>query len=156
MIDISANPQAIIRSISTVNFIGAANQNDPLSEDLLFPHEHRHSREAIIESVGLISVQNLAFDVLFFGSTTKFTTIDLDTFIARISFLPADGVNFTGQALFYYALTNLQINYRDVDAADVDAAALHVVLVNKSAAAKNAGVTGGITMIVGARPLPWV
>lgn len=156
MIDISANPLALIRSVSTVNFLGGAAQNAPLKEDLLFPHEHSHSREGIIESIGLISVQNLAWDVFFYGGTAQYTTIDADTFIAKQSFLVADGVSFTGQTLYYYGLDSLAIYYKDLDAADLNAATLHVTLVNRSATAKNANQTGGIVLIVGIRPLPFV
>lgn len=155
-IQLETNPLAIIKSVSTVNFTGAAAQNVPLSEDLLFPHEHSHSREGIIESIGLISVQNLQWDVIFYGGAAKFTTIDADTFIAKQSFLVADGINFTGQALYYYGLDSLNIFYRDTDAADINAATLHVALVNRSAAAKIAGVNGGVVLIVGIRPLPFV
>lgn len=155
MIDISANPKALIRSASTVDFIDAAAQNAPLKADLLFPNEHRHSPEGIIESIGLISVQNLAWDIIFYGSDVQYTTIDLDTFIAKQSFLPADAVNFTGQALYYYGLDGLSIPYRDIDVDGSTQAELHVTIVNRSAAAKNAGVTGGLVLIVGIRPIPF-
>lgn len=147
-----------IRTVSTVHFLGACNQNAALSEDLIVggstsdtvgDHEAlaagRHMR-ARLRELRIVSKENLAWEVWLFGSATKGGAVIADEkFLGRWAFAAADGVQATGDTFFYYYVPGLDLAYQDL----ANLGKLYVRLVNRSAAAKSANAAGAIEIEFG-------
>lgn len=131
----------IVSSDKDTNFTGAIVQNASEDENLSLGQN-----EVTIISVGLTSDQNLEWEVWFYR-TDQFDDSDLDTdsFIAKVEFVAADGEQLAGAGKFVYNLSTLAIPYIDAD----ETQELHVKLVNRSAASKNAGATGEVVLRIG-------
>lgn len=104
----------------------------------------------ILYGVTINSVENLAWEVQFWAKDTFQTTNpDTDFFLARWQFSASDGVRDAGTGLYRYYIDGLQIPYQDLD----NTGELHMILVNRSAAAKTAGAGGAVRIIIWAGPM---
>jgi len=77
--------------------------------------------------------------------------LDVDTFVDYFNYATTTGKRIAGAGQYYYASpsNNLDIAYRDAD----KSGKLHVLLVNRSATAKNAGATGEVKLRFVVRPI---
>lgn len=104
----------------------------------------RHAR-CLIESIQIVSADQLDFEVWFWGNQNGQQSghPDLESFLGFWSFSVAggDGKQIAGVGLYYYYIDGLGIHYYDFDAHNQPAlgAFLNVTLVNRSAGAKSAG-----------------
>jgi hypothetical protein len=96
-----------------------------------------------VRRVTLWSVQSLAWDIaLFRNNVGPQPTADLDThaLVDWFPFVAADGKQTGGAGPFVYSVTSVESHYASDDGN------LYVGLVNRSAAAKNAGATGEVVI----------
>lgn len=131
-----------IRSLKSTHFTDQIIQNAIESENLtgLLGNKIR------IVGVALQSDQSLNYRV-FFHKKDTFATVDLDTdrFCGEIGIdLPTNGFQIAGAGKYYLDMRGTDIDYEDEDVSSE----LHVSLQNLSAAAKNAGGTGEVTLDV--------
>lgn len=159
---ISAYEQPVT-SKSTVNFTEALAQNAASAMNALtLPAK---TAWWFIRAITIVSVENLAWELWLFKSATSFTAnVDSDGFIGAWAFsaIAAQGVGYpvAGNLLYRYYVDGNMLPYFDADqmvytngtlAPGVTPqgpanAKLHVKLVNRSAAAKTAGVGGAINV----------
>lgn len=139
----------VVRSLRETHFTGALNQNEMELETLGSGEEGSANQAAgsrsLINRITVISDQNLDWDVVLFRNTFTPplpTDADLDPTIDWVSFSASDGKQVAGAGLYRYSFTSLQILYWNTDAPGQ----LHVGLVNRNAAAKNAGATGEVVI----------
>ena len=137
-----------VATSETVQFTGALAQNAISAVDLALPPSVQGSDyrgAVIVRSITIVSVQNLAWEVQFRRLTTNVSTDpNTDVYLGRWSFVATDAVQNAGAGDYLYYIDGLAIPVRD----DGYGGVLHLVLVNRSAAAKNAGATGYITIRV--------
>lgn len=138
-------PLNLIVSDKDVNWIGAIAQNASANENLA----GLMGDDGIIESIAILSDQQLAWEIQLY-STSGFdnANFDLDTYLGSVRFAEGDGLQLAAVNAFKYDAHNLGIPYTDVDATQT----IHAKLVNRSAAAKNAGATGEIVVKFSFRP----
>ncbi len=110
-----------------------------------------------IKSLSILSDQNLAWEVNFFGRNTYLTNqadLDLVFFIGRWNFAAGDGTQIAAAGPFIYYVDGLDIPYQDADGAlpPAHVGIIHIGLVNRSATAKNAGATGEVVLEIGVEP----
>ncbi len=134
-------PVAIISSDKDVDFIGALAQNAGANANLTGLPDN----DGVIASLSLLADQALAFEVQFYSRDTfDNADLDLDTYLGSYRFAEGDGLQVAGAGSFKFDVSHLDLPYRDVDGT----LELHVKLVNRSAAAKNAGATGEVVVRV--------
>lgn len=98
----------------------------------------------------IISDQNLAWELNFWSreAGSGAATVALDSFLGRWTFAAGDGVRIAGAGSYRYFIFGLDIPYIDEDPrSDRDPpynGRIHLSLVNRSAASKNAGPTGEV------------
>jgi len=103
-----------------------------------------------IVALAIVSDQNLAWEITTWSreAGAGAATVALDSFLGRHAFAAADGLQIAGAGSYRYFAAGLDLPVLDEDpTADRDApyaGRLHLSLVNRSAAAKNAGATGEI------------
>lgn len=109
-----------------------------------------------VESIQVISVENLAWELWFFDRETTAIPADpnADGFRGRWSFQAADGLQIAGAGTFHYNIQGLAI---PVECLDYNLHAdkypeLHVALVNRSGASKSADAAGAIVVQFGLCP----
>jgi len=128
-----------VRSVATVNFtLGLA--TDVVEEENLTGLNGNAGR---IRSITIVSKENLAWEVAFYDSDAfTHANPDSDHFIDSHRFAEGDGLQEGGTGLFRYAVSGLDIPYVDTNSTNE----LHVSLINRSAAAKTAGVPGEVVV----------
>ncbi|MCI0341692.1 MAG: hypothetical protein L0216_11190 [Planctomycetales bacterium] len=134
----------LIRSDKDVNFTGSLSQGASATANLTgLP-----ANSGRIESVSILSDQNLAWEIALFTKDT-FTNadLDLDTYLASVRFAEGDGLQMDAVGAWRYDAHGLWLPYRDQDATSE----LHVALVNRSSTAKSAGSSGEIVVVFGFR-----
>ena len=132
----------IVKSDKDDHFTGALAQNAREDESLVI-HRGEVTRGQI-ESVSIISDQNLAWDVAFFENENfSNTDMDVDSFVDYESFTVASGVQIAGAGSYYYGTSGLDIPYTAGDGR------IHVTLVNRSATTKTAGSAGEVVVKIG-------
>ena len=143
-----------IKSDKDTHFSGALAQNAIEIEALDFPSDWQkiNVTSIIIESISIMSDQNLEWDVLLFSTDgTTDTDLDIDSFTDFFNYATTSGKQAAGAGPFYYSSpsNNLQIPYKNAQ----NKSKLHVALVNRSATSKNAGATGEFTVEFVVRPV---
>lgn len=143
-ISMNRKPQGIT-TISSSHFISGLAQHAFQSENL----SGLVANAGTIESITIVSEQNLAWEVSFFGND-KFVDPEVDDnrFLGKKAFATTDAQQYNASGVWHYASHNLGINYADQDGSKE----IHAVLANRSATAKNAGLSGEITMGIAFRP----
>jgi len=141
----------IIRTNADTDFTAALAQNAGLFDS--FPLLGA-GQTYWVESVQIISVQNLAWELWFFDRETPAIPSDPndDGFRGVVTFTA--GLQIGGAGFYHYSANNLSIPGDCLDyRAHVDKyPLLHVALVNRSATGKNADATGAIVVQVALNP----
>ena len=135
---------AIIISSGVTHFTDAIAQNDIEYESL----GEGLSGGQIIDSIALVSAENLAWRVwLFEGAGHNHAAADSTSFLGYVTFATADGVRIAGAGNYHYSLKNLGLFYRSTTRK------LEIGIQNTSASGKTAtsGETGILTIKVGLR-----
>lgn len=141
----------LVSSDPAVDFVAACAQNAGIAANLVVPKSVARQGDVSASLWGLIilSVQNLAWEVWVFGrDTVNSGVIGSEVFLGRWTFATSDAVQIAGTGLYHYAKSGLDIPYRDYDLSGE----LHLVLVNRSAAAKNATTTGAVKITAVLQP----
>lgn len=129
-----------IVSDKDTHFTGAIAQNANEKENLT----GLESNEITIVSIGIQSDQPLNYRLWIF-ETDGFddTDLDADSFMEFVDFdLVTNNVQLGAANQYYFAITELDIDYKDLDETNE----LHIALENLSATAKNAGATGEVKL----------
>lgn len=136
-------PVLYIRSTADSDFNSGVAQNALHAiQNLSFPNELK-SNEFEIISITIQSDENLEWDVyLFRKDTGSDTNLNVDTFVEYVNFPATVGKQIGGSGQYYYAMTGLNIFYRDDDESNE----IHVGLVNRSTAAKASGASGSFVI----------
>lgn len=136
---------SLIRSDKDVDFTGSIAVGDMATTNLTgLP-----ANSGIIESLTVLSDQNLAWDLaLFTKDTFTNSDLDLDTFLASVRFSRLDGRQINAVGPYRYDTFGLAMPYRDQDGTSE----LHLGLVNRGPTSKNAGASGEVVVVVGFRP----
>ena len=96
-----------------------------------------------LRSLSIASVENLAWEVWLWSSTTHGTAaLSTVAMIGRWTFVAADGVRIAGTGDYYYYVDGLDVPVWDAD----KTGKLHLTLVNRSAASKSADAAGAIVI----------
>lgn len=107
-------------------------------------------RRALVQSLTIVSKDNVAWEINLFSSATGPTTDPTtDTWLGRWTFGESDGEQIGGTGLWRYVIEGLGIAYVDLDGANNAAVAqtLHVIVVNKSLVnTKAANAAGALTL----------
>lgn len=137
-----------VQSDKDDHFTGTIAQDAEERENFVLPQalgsaNFKRSRSRL-KSLHIASVQNLAWEIDFYGRDSFGTEADLDkmSFIARWGFQAADGLRIGGTGPYLYYIDGLDIPYEDAD----ETGELHVSLVNRSVTAKLAGATGEVVV----------
>lgn len=141
-----------IRTDKDTHFTGGINQNAKEDESINFPTDWGSLRinECVIEGIAIQSDQNLEWDVFIWtGSEYDNTDLDTDVFLEYVNFSTTSGKQIAATNQYYYAITGLEIPYKDAD----NTRKLHSSLCNRSATAKNAGATGEVVITFMVRPI---
>lgn len=129
-----------LKSDKDSNFTGAIVQNAIESENIT----GLTANEITITGISIIADENLSFRAwLFETDDFQEANFDSDEFVEFVDLdLAANGVQIAGVGAYYYAQTNLNIDYADLDATNE----LHIALQNLSAGAKTAGAAGEVVL----------
>lgn len=147
-----------VRTDKDVDFTAAAAQNAMITADLINNSVGAGGNaRSRIKSISILSDQNLAWEVNFFGDSNFMVNqanLDSVLFLGRWTFQVADGLQIAATGPYLYYVDGLDIPYLDADGATPPAhvGQIHVGLVNRSATAKNAGATGEIVLELGVEP----
>ena len=145
------------RSDKDTHFTGGLAQNAGEFETLsrTSGNPYPASNRFIIEKIAVQSDQNLDWDVvLWSGAAADATDLDADLFVEYEAFATTAGKQIAGANQFYYATSGLSIPYIDGDVERrSNSPQVHVTLVNRNAAAKNAGATGEVVVVITMRPV---
>lgn len=137
-----------IRSQAEVNFTEALVTNAAATANLVVPANLTslgQQTRARISSVAIISAQNLAWEIWFFGKNLfQEADIDADTFLGRATFAANDGSRIAGAGAYYYFSAPSGILYQDQD----NDRQIHVMLINRSVGSKDAGAPGEISVAI--------
>ena len=96
-----------------------------------------------IKNLAILSIENLAWEVwLFANDLFQESNLDADRFLGFWTFAAADAKRIAATGTYYYYVEDLDIPYVDLD----NTSELHVMLVNRSAAAKTAGAAGYVVL----------
>lgn len=121
----------------TVDFTGAIVQNASAQANIGFGV----LSPCRIRGWVILSVENLAWELWLFGKSTFRTgAVATEAFRGRWSFAAGDGLQVGATGLYAYYIDGLDSPYLDEDAAQK----LHLLLVNRSAAAKTSGANGAL------------
>jgi hypothetical protein len=94
-----------------------------------------------VRAITILSVQNLAWEVILWGKDTYNTgAIEAQFPLGQWAFATGDGTQIAGTGLYLYHVDGLDIPYVDLDASGE----VHLMLVNRSAGAKSADAAGAI------------
>lgn len=141
----------IKRSDKDTHFTGSIATNAKEDENIT----GLESNSGLITSVTIISDQNLAWELYFWGTDGFDDTSDLDGeyFLGRITFAASDGDQIGAANQYRYTTANISqpfqpIRYVDADLTDE----LHISLINRSTTSKTAGATGEVVVLVAFDP----
>ncbi len=142
----------VVRSDPAAHFTTGLATNAQESENLAAPPAlGSGSARGSLSMLTIVSVENLAWDLLVFAKDTFQTgAIATDSFLGRWSFVATDAVRVAGTGLYYYHINGLDVPIRDEDGT----AEIHLMLVNRSAASKTAGAGGAVRVDLTIRILP--
>ena len=106
--------------------------------------------EITITGISIIADEALSYRVwLFETDDFQETDLDNDEFVEFVDLdLSANGARIGATGAYYYAQTNIAIDYEDLDATNE----LHIALQNLSVAAKTAGATGEVVIKISYTP----
>lgn len=129
---------------STAQFRGSLAQNVGANLDLTVPGAlagiQGNCRGGLC-SLTIISVENLAWELWLWESTTHGTVVlGTTSVIGRWTFVAGDGIQIAGAGDYYYYVDGLNVPVVDSD----NSGKLHLTLVNRSVASKSAGDSGAI------------
>ena len=161
-----------VASDATLHFRGTCAQNAMITETLDMKPLGLGAGgvcRARLRSLVIISVQNLAWGLYFWGSRTfqpppvlavpTPQALNLDTFRGFWEFGATDAKQIAGTGQYYYYIDGLDIPYADADQGPGTGpwnpaimGFLHVGLVNRSASAKTAGDAGALVIHCGFEP----
>lgn len=154
-----------VRSISTTHFTEAIIQNAAEVEHIdvaaltntpgaagagLSAGKHMRGR---IHALRIISTENLAWELEFWGAATAGAVpnnadIDKEFFLGKFAFVAGDGTRVTGDTFYHYFVPSMELSNMDVDMTGK----IHLRLINRSAAAKSAGVPGALVVELEVEP----
>lgn len=153
----------IVRSTSTTDFTGTLAQNAGAVWHYALPAAL--GARSIVRSIVVESVQNLDWEIFFFRSYNGGTPQSIPPggvlghvrLAGKYRFFVADGVQIAATGPYFYYIDGLQIAYQDVDSVNAQLGGtgnalppyLNVVLVNRSATGKAAGVAGAVVLKIG-------
>ena len=122
------------------HFTGAIIQNAIEEENIT----GLSSDEITITGISIIGDEALSYRVwLFETDDFQETDLDNDEFVEFVDLdLSANGARIGATGAYYYAQTNIAIDYEDLDATNE----LHIALQNLSAAAKTSGAAGEVVI----------
>lgn len=151
--------QIPVRTDKDLHFVGALAQNEAEWEDIQLPQAiaaglHCTSQ---LRSIAIISKENLAWELVLWKkkidpSVPLTLSLDDNPFLGKWRLDAGEAIRIGGAGPWYYFLDGMDVAYEDEDRVGK----LHVCLVNKSAAAKSAGVAGEIVVIFNLEPpLGW-
>ncbi len=129
----------IAARILAATFDPALAQNTGQNVDVAIPSSIGSGARCLVNSILIVSEENLAFDILFFGKATHGTTYDTDSYLGHWAFAAGDAITYTGDeisAAYRYWIPDLDLPYEDQDAgASVNHTPhLHITLVPRGAA----------------------
>jgi len=106
----------------------------------------------IVKAISVSSVQNLAFDLVFFAKDTFQQAAPNDEyFVARIAYTAAIGTQSVTGGLYEYMTLPVNFSYPYVDLDGTQE--LHVGLVVRGATAKLAGASGALSVTFWCEPM---
>lgn len=149
-----AGQLTLARTVRTRDFIGSLAQNAAATANVQVPGNVKGPAKHRLKSIVVISAENLAWELQFFASANfkQPGNIDNDLFLGYYLFATNNAVQWSGAGYFYYYIAGLDIPIEDAD----NTGALHIALVNRSAAAKTAGALGEMVIVLGLEPtLGW-
>jgi hypothetical protein len=146
-----------VRTNPATQFLGALAQNAALTLNLTMPITGAIQADGYVDaglaagnavrsrlrSIWIASMENLAWEVWLWASdafAASPTNPALVFPLGRWTFVANDGVRIGGTGLYYYYIEGLDHAYADFD----DTGEIHLMLVNRSAAAKSADAAGAI------------
>jgi len=139
----------VVRSDKDTHFTGALLTNalelEALGDAAPTSSNRTASIRSIIRRITVISVQNLAWDVMLFKAAyTPPLTVDgdLHPMVDWLSFAAADGVRVAGAGLYLYTWSGMEFPYYNTDAPG----RIHVGLINRDATAKIIAAGGEIVV----------
>jgi len=144
-----------VRSDKDTHFSGALAQNAVETENIGFPADWATAEIQKVQVLGVsvLSDQQLAWDIKFYGRDTHAVTANLDNdyFEKTLKLDASDGIQEAGANQFYYDLNPsfFPFIYHDDDRTSE----FHITLVNRSAVAKTAGAGGEVVIIIHAVPI---
>lgn len=139
--------QYILSSDKDTHFTESIAENAVEKENL----EGLASNKITITKIAIQAMENLDFEVMFFGKNTfENTDLDVDSFQAfeRLD-IPTYGIRIGAANQYYLDISGLAIDYEDEDAAKEwlgYVPTLHVALRCRSAAGKSAGAAGQVKL----------
>ena len=144
-------PSPIYRIVtdSASEFTGAIAQNAMETEAFAIPQAGLVGMNGQVEltAVGLaiVSKENLSWELNFWAdSNFDEATPNADKYLGRYGFVAGDGVQVAGAGLWRYYIDGLELPLWDLD----KDGKLFLGLVNRSAAAKTAGVNGAVNVTI--------
>ena len=146
-----------VRSDKDVHFIGALVQGAVETANISFPQDWVDAQVHRCEVLGIVvmSKEQLAWDVKFYGKDTHAVTsnLDLDSIAYTFKLNESDGIQegSTPANQYYYDLDpdRFPFVYQDEDLTSE----FHITLVNRSVSAKTATTVGEIVIIIHAVPI---
>lgn len=144
----------IAKSLRGTQFRGAIAQNAAITENIQPPGYADGPMAARVRAITIISLENLAWELWFFASALFQQAADIDTdgYLGKYTFAAGDGLRIAAAGYYYYYIGGLDIPLDDT----TDTGALHLALVNRSAAAKTTGAGGELVVKVSLEPtLGW-
>jgi hypothetical protein len=140
----------IVRTDPATQFLAACAQNAALTENLIQGSGAGQIDGSVaggntvrsrLRALLVMSAQNLAWEVVLWGKDTFNTgAIETQYPLAQWAFAAGDGTQIGGAGLYYYYVDGLDMPYSDLDRTGE----LHLMLVNRSAGAKNADAAGAV------------
>ena len=148
-----AGRTTIVRTDPATQFIGALAQNAAETANLVQGSDigqvdgsisAGYSVNGLIVAALILSVENLAWEVMVWGKDTYNTPTDYaDLFpLGQWAFAAGDGLRTGGAGPYYYYIDGLAIPVVDLDRTGE----LHLMLINRSAGAKTAGAAGALLL----------
>lgn len=133
------------RTVSTRDFLEALAQDAASIATIQLPDAIGGSgtSRAIIRHLTILSVQNLAWEVVLYRRSS-FHQADIDSYsiLSRMRFTATDGVLIPGSGFYAYLSNNVDLPYADDDRLG----RLYLMLINHSAGAKSAGAAGAVVL----------
>lgn len=129
--------EQIAASVLTATFDAAILQNAGLNVDVALAMAVGGSARVVVRAITIVSEENLAWDVLFWGKSTHGASYDGDTYIGHWSFAAVEAITYTGDTLtaYRYFIPDLDLPYQDLDAVNANRQPqLHITLVPRGAA----------------------